>query len=202
MLVEMHMERGHDVAEVVVLDVVQLLLHIRRMMVEHDRQRAHHLHARRRALVLDERIAHQVAHHFAAVLRQTTASDQLVEAHQKLLGHRHREAHEIIAHDARRLHEVDGDTGSVFRVVLERVFRLVEHGAHIVEQRLHIVELLVRLRKTSIARLVGKRVGPAALQLDVVVDLIDHLGELTRVNTVRAHKQPPSSRRAIGAPRA
>ena len=40
----------------------------------------------------------------------------------------------------------------------------------------------------------SKRVRPAALQLDVVVDLFDHLLELPRVHTIRAHSLSPVCR--------
>ena len=50
------------------------------------------------ALVFHQRVAHEVAHHLAAVLGQSAPGHQLVEADEQLLGHGHREAHEVVAH--------------------------------------------------------------------------------------------------------
>ena len=49
------------------------------------------------------------------------------------------------------------------------------------------MELLSSGFEARVFCLVGQIVSPAALQLDVVVDLLDHLLELAGVNAVGAH---------------
>ena len=96
--IKMDMHRGDDLLEVFVLDGVELLSYRAGMVVVHDGKRAHHLFARQRALFLRERVAHQVADHFAAVLGEAALGHQGVEAHEQALGHGHREAGKVLAH--------------------------------------------------------------------------------------------------------
>ena len=49
------------------------------------------------------------------------------------------------------------------------------------------MELIVGFAETRVARLMGQVVNPAALELDMVVDLVDHLLELSSVNAIGAH---------------
>ena len=49
------------------------------------------------------------------------------------------------------------------------------------------MELVVGFAEARISRLMGQVVDPTALELDVVVDLVDHLLELSSVNAIGAH---------------
>ena len=49
------------------------------------------------------------------------------------------------------------------------------------------MELIVGFAETHVARLMGQVVNPAALELDVIIDLVDHLLKLSGVDTVAAH---------------
>ena len=73
-------------------------------------------------------------------------------------------------------------------VVLEGVLRLAEQRTHVIEQRLGSMHLLGHGGEAGVARQMPQRVRPAALQLHVVVDLLDHLLELSGIHSVGAHK--------------
>ena len=98
MRIEMHVHGRDDVFVIVVLNRMQFFLQVARVVIEGNRQRAENHGSGNRALVLNERIAHEVAHDFAAVFRQTALCNQTVEANQQVLGHCHREPHQIVAH--------------------------------------------------------------------------------------------------------
>ena len=76
-----------------VLDAVEFVAYVSRVMVEHDGERAHDLFAGHGAFFVDERVAHQVANDLAAVFRQAASRDQGIEANQEALGHCNREPH-------------------------------------------------------------------------------------------------------------
>ncbi len=65
-------------------------------------------------------------------------------------------------------------------------FGVVEQRANVVERAHGCVELLSSGFEARVFCLVGQIVSPAALQLDVVVDLLNHLLELAGVNAVGA----------------
>lgn len=96
--IKMDVHRGDDLLEVFMLNGVELLSHRAGMVVVHDSERAHHLFARQRAFFLCERVTHQIAYHFAAVLGEAALGHQGVEAHEQALGHGHREAGKVLAH--------------------------------------------------------------------------------------------------------
>ena len=56
--IEVHMHARDDLLEELVLDAVEFVAHIARVMVEHDGERAHDLFAGHGAFFLDERVAH------------------------------------------------------------------------------------------------------------------------------------------------
>ncbi len=85
------------------------------------------------------------------------------------------------------LHEADGYTAGCLRIAFKRVFCVGEQGASFVEQLLDSMQLVVDIRKASVARLVRQLMGPSALKRDMVVYLIDHLLELASVHSVCTH---------------
>ena len=97
-LVEVHVGCGHDHAELGVLNGMQLFLHVACMMVEHDRERSHDLGAGDAALIDDERVAHEVAYHLAAVFRKPATCYVRIEQHEKVLGHGDREPDQFARH--------------------------------------------------------------------------------------------------------
>ena len=67
------------------LNKVQLFLQIARMVAVDDGERAHDDTSRRCALPFHQRIAHEIANDFAAVLRKTaTRRQEMVEANKKV----------------------------------------------------------------------------------------------------------------------
>ena len=49
------------------------------------------------------------------------------------------------------------------------------------------MELFAHGGESSIGSIVGKIVSPTTLQLNMIVDLVDHLLKLTRIDTIGAH---------------
>ena len=194
-LVEMHMGRRHDHAEMRMLDTMQSFLHIAFVMIEYDGERAYNFGSRNFALFLNERVAYQIADDFAAVFGHAATSHQPIEPHEQPLGHGYGKTYEIAAVDMAvrhrsHLNEADRDAGSVGRILLERIFRVGEQGARFVEQLLDGVELVINGSKTRIASLMRQFVRPSALESDMVVYLGNHLIELAYVYSVGAHVDP------------
>ena len=127
-------------------------------------ERAHDTAPRRCALFFHEGVAHQIAHHFAAVLRQAAASHQLVELHEQPLGHGHGETNKVVAHRSRRLDAGDGEAGGILRVIFHGLFGLVKCGAHLVEQAHHVMQLFPHRGKPGVGGQMPQIVRMAALR--------------------------------------
>ncbi len=84
--VDVHMDRRDDAIEITMLNKVQLFLQIARMVAVDDGERAHDDTSRRCALPFHQRIAHEIANDFAAVLRKTATRNKMVEVDKKVFG--------------------------------------------------------------------------------------------------------------------
>ena len=83
--------------------------------------------------------------------------------------------------------ERDREAGGILRVIFHGLFGLVKCGAHLVEQAHHVMQLFPHRGKPGVGGQMPQIVRMAALELNVVVDLVDHHFQLAGVDSIGAH---------------
>lgn len=105
--------------------------------------RAHDDTSGRCALPFHQRIAHEIANDFAAILRKTATRNKMVEVDKKVFRHCYREAHKITAHTdclCFELNEIDGNAWCRAGIFIESILRIREERARFVHEPLDLLE--------------------------------------------------------------
>ena len=86
-----------------------------------------------------------------------------------------------------QLDQLNLNAAGVFGFFLQQIFCFVQQSQHVIKEGLSFVHFIVNLLEASIFGLMSQLVGPATLQFYVIANLLNHLVELTGVNSVGAH---------------